>query len=754
MNSFRSLFLLCLLFGFSLVAQDSNANGTEDDAAASENETPTLLEKMTVVAERGPTKIKDTAVTVAVVSEKQVREQVATNSADLMRYEPGVFVSRDTTRLGLNGFNIRGIGANRVLTQVDGVRTAEQFAFGPLSVHQFQIDVDLIKSLEVVKSAGSSLYGSDALGGVVAFRTLDPVDVLGPGGKDQAFRFKTGYNSDFSAVQAGVTAAFDLSNWQLMAHATWRDTQERENQGDIDTEDASRTLPNDQDGNSTQFLLKAVRNLSDNNQFKVTAEIYDSTMDTDVFSGQGVSNIFGALTTISDNTAEDNQQRGRFSLEQHWQPSDVAAFDSLHWQISFSRSETDQTTVERRESSRGPVTTRIVRTGTMEMDQEFLSGDLTLRKTWNHRHTLTYGLSLDFQSFEQLRDRRDLDLDSGNPDAYAGTLIFPTRYFPKSDVTEIGAYLQWESRFWNDRIKVVPGLRYDNYDLSPDENDTIYLESTQNASTPEGLDDGAVTPKLGVNVDLTENLTVSGLVAEGFRAPPHSSVNSGFTNLTSGYQTLPNPNLDPESSLNTEFSLSGLFQRGMFRVTYFDNEFEDFINDTAFVGVSDQGILQFQPQNIENVNISGWEFKGDLMLTQQLRLRGAFTDIEGEDEDSGVDLSSIEPRRWVAGLHYNEPNGVWQAALMVSDIAEKDDGFVTPDSAEPDPFLPDGATVVDLTVGWNILQGLSLNAGIFNLTDETYWEWSQVQGRSNTSTTLDRYSEPGANWRVHLHYNW
>ena len=65
------------------------------------------------------------------------------------------------------------------MTQIDGVETSEQFDFGPFNVHQFALDLDTLKSAEIVRSAGSSLYGSDALGGVVSFFTKDPSDYLG-----------------------------------------------------------------------------------------------------------------------------------------------------------------------------------------------------------------------------------------------------------------------------------------------------------------------------------------------------------------------------------------------------------------------------------------------------------------------------------------------------------------------------------------------------------------------------------------------
>lgn len=52
------------------------------------------------------------------------------NITDLVRYDLGVSVRNNPGRFGPNSFNIRGIGGNRVLMQIDGVRRPDAFAFG------------------------------------------------------------------------------------------------------------------------------------------------------------------------------------------------------------------------------------------------------------------------------------------------------------------------------------------------------------------------------------------------------------------------------------------------------------------------------------------------------------------------------------------------------------------------------------------------------------------------------------------------
>ena len=161
------------------------------EAAPSANEA-TFLDEVTVTADHVPASLRDTPGHVSIVTDDDIQHHLYEDVADLVKYEPGVYVEGDATRLGLNGFNIRGIGGNRVLTQVDGVPTAEQFDFGPFNVHQQAIDIDTLQSAEIVRSAGSALYGSDAVGGVISLITKNPSDYLGSG--NHHFGLKTGFD--------------------------------------------------------------------------------------------------------------------------------------------------------------------------------------------------------------------------------------------------------------------------------------------------------------------------------------------------------------------------------------------------------------------------------------------------------------------------------------------------------------------------------------------------------------------------------
>src|SRR5690606_37125373 len=148
---------------------------------------------LVVTATRTERDIATVPATVSVKTAEQIEREIARDIRDLIRYEPGVSVGGTGERFGLGGYTTRGIGGNRVLTLLDGVRVADAYSFGPfLSANRDYVDIDTLQALEIVRGPGSALYGSDALGGVVAYRTKNPRDYLD--GQPFHVGLKTGYS--------------------------------------------------------------------------------------------------------------------------------------------------------------------------------------------------------------------------------------------------------------------------------------------------------------------------------------------------------------------------------------------------------------------------------------------------------------------------------------------------------------------------------------------------------------------------------
>lgn len=728
---------LLVLLGGGALAEEVPARDPEEATPTPPAEA-TFVDAVTVAATRSERSLLETPGHVDVIAAEDIEKLGLNGVAGLVLFAPGVYVEGDLTRLGSNGFNIRGIGGNRVLTQVDGIRAAEQFDFGPLSVTQLSLDLDALESAEIVRSAGSALYGSNALGGVVSLVTRGPRSYLG--GRPQALGLRGGWDGRAEELSEALTYARGNERWRGSLAYTHREGEALGNQGEVETESFTRTTPNPIDRRQDNALLKLEHGSSESSRLQVALEWFEGRSRAEMFSARAPASPFAAAVVDAD--ALDNQERRRFSAEQSLL-LEAAVADSLLWRASWQEAETEQATVELRQTARGIAR----RDGRLRFDQESFGVEAEARKALGSRQEqlLTYGLVLRRDRFDGLRDRSEALVTSGLP--VASSLVFPTKYFPESDVDELGLFVQGELSLAGGRLRLVPGLRFDRYDLDPDQDDTIFLSGNPGQAAPVAVTDQALSPKLGLVYALRPELALFAQVSRGFRAPPMSDVNNGFTNPSGGYRTLPNPDLEPETSDNYELGMRGSFGRGSVSLTVFQNRYADFV-ETVTVGVNTvDGLIEFQPQNVAEVEIAGLELAGDVRFGDSWRLRGAFAWIEGENQSISEPLVSIAPARLVAGLRYAPAEARWGAEAVATLVEAKDEGDLPSGSNQ---FRTPSYQVLDLSAWVALTRRLSLQVSGFNLLDETYWHWAYVRGQSASSTILDRYTSPGRSFGVQL----
>ena len=164
-------------------------------------------------------------------------------------------------------------------------------------------------------------------------------------------------------------------------------------------------------------------------------------------------------------------------------------------------------------------------------------------------------------------------------------------------------------------------------------------------------------------------------------------------------------------------------------------------------------LLEYQYQNLEQVTISGLELRGEYGLTDSLRLRASYALIRGNNVTGPTDvpqLDSIAPDQGVVGLEYAASSRRWGAEALVRAVASQPANRLSTATA----FAPARYAVADL-VGWvRLAERVTLRGGVLNLTDATYFDWSNVRGRPATDTTIDRYTNPGISGVVSLSYGW
>jgi len=192
---------LVLLSGVACVL--AAAAHAEPARSAGEGE----LETVTVYARR-VVPMTRVAASVTVIPRQSIERGLVSDVKELVRYQPGLSVRSDPFRFGLDTFAIRGVGGNRVAVEIDGIPAAGGFAIGSFSDSgRSFVDSAFIDRVEVLRGPASSLYGSDAIGGVVAISTLTPRSVLGADGQ-RGLRTEagaSGVDDGWHAVAIGAT---------------------------------------------------------------------------------------------------------------------------------------------------------------------------------------------------------------------------------------------------------------------------------------------------------------------------------------------------------------------------------------------------------------------------------------------------------------------------------------------------------------------------------------------------------------------
>lgn len=720
-------------------AADSSANSPAA-ASASAAKTAHEFQRIQVTATRGERALSDVPSTVDVIDREQLDDRLIRDIKDLVRYEPGVSVSATTGRFNaLSGFRIRGLDGNRVLIQTDGIPVSDNFGFGSyLAANRNFVDLETLKQVEIVRGPASSLYGSDALGGVVAFVTKDPSDYLEEG-KDAYFGLKFGFESDWEGLFGGATAAFGGDRWSGMVAVSHRQGKETENQGDNESSGAARTAANPLRRDGRSLLSKLVYAPSENQRFKLTVE-----GNEDYSSVDALSNLTAAILSQE---GRDHQTRARVSLEHEVDSLDAGFADSLNWRIYRQDSESTQRTQERRSNN-----TRRVMDHNFDQRLYGLQGIFYKAFTTGAvDHDLTYGVDASWSETHEKRDGMTVNLATGAVSKAVGMDVFPVRDFPISKTTKIGAYVQDEMRFADGKFSLIPGLRVDYYKLDPTL-DNIFAEDNPGVAV-EGMDETSVSPKLGGVWRFAEGWSLFANYAHGFRAPPYGDVNVGFTNLTAGYTVIANPDLKPETSdgyeLGVRFS-NDAFYAGL---TGYYNDYRDFIESFVPVSAPPQTpLIVFQSQNVADARIYGAEFKAGVdfgALADRLQgwsLRGAVAYARGDNKTNDTPLNSVDPLRGTLGLAYDRE--AWGAELVGS-FAERKKRPATDTQ-----YRPAGYGVLDLLAHWQFAPGAKVNIGVLNLADKKYTDWADVNGVLASSLVLDRYTRPGRTLSASLSLNW
>ncbi len=662
-----------LLMGF--FTGQAQARDTEEAEAEGPPKIKMRLQQVTVSATKTERDPLTTPGEVSVLTQEYFQQRQAQSLDDVLRYEPGVDSRIGPRNMG-EGPNIRGLQRARVLTLLDGVRL--NFQAGHKG--RIFIDMDQLKQVEVVRGPNSALYGSQALGGVVAMVTKDPSDYLAPD-MQYGIREKFGYQYVNEELLSTTTLSARLTkNVEFMASGTYRAGENIRLGGDL-----PRLANSAQD--TAAGLTKLVWKPTPYDEAKLSIQATRQAARIPFNTNSGTS----STRSISDR--ENRQVTYRLGYAHHNPANPYLNLRGFVYLTTL-----DITEIQLSNQARDDITF-----DTFGYD---LRNSMNFGNPSSNHHIVTFGSEF----------YRNSQTGDGSRTTSSGGLTGARVFYPDADSDVFALYLQDEITIMN-RLNLIPALRWDHWkNTAPD----------QDAQSV-----GVLNPKIGAVFQVTDSLFLTANYAHGFRQPTFAQLFISGTHAA-GSIFVPNPDLSPERSRNIDVGFrvklpKMLFNqdRFIFKGAYFRNQIRDYI-----------ALFRYGPRNINrtyrnigNAMIHGMEAEFEWRVLQNLALRGNYSLAHGTDETLDNPLPDITPQRGVLGIDYlHQPWGLTMGGRtqMVGNqervprpargSRQRTGGFVIFDIYAT--VQPARALLPELPKSW--LQGFQLNIGVDNLTDRKY----------------------------------
>lgn len=248
------------------------------------------LDKITVTATRTPTKISNTIAQSRVIDSEELKRYQGRTVVDVLRRQPGFSIKQDGGLGQSSNFFVRGYDSKRVLVLIDGIR------YGSMSTGQptlALLPTDQIDRIEILYGAsGSSIYGADAMGGVIQVFTK------GANVDKTNFSVTAGAGSNDHYIYGGSAQFVGDNGGKLSLSANRNQTK------GISAIQYETGNNKDDDGfESNNFSLNASLPLTNNITIGTTGILAKSTTEFDDYSNKPNAKIHqknGAISAFSE----------------------------------------------------------------------------------------------------------------------------------------------------------------------------------------------------------------------------------------------------------------------------------------------------------------------------------------------------------------------------------------------------------------------------------------------------------------------
>ncbi len=650
---------------------------------------------VTVTATRTEAEIADVPAAIEVVDRQEIEEAAQNSVADALKYSAGVYMYDDMMRTTPS---IRGFEGKHTLILKDGRRYAgPQGKFNDMA----RFTTESVERIEIVRGPQSTLYGSEAMGGVINIISRSPQETsFTTNGRYGAYSHGDDYYSaSFTATFADPSRNDWLGRMGLIfsAQTTQQDMLKVEADGTM--------LPdNDTVNLDTTLHIKLTDSLS--------SKIGGTYSENDL--GSQIEKSTGSPPTYYLTSSEDEYKSYDIHASLDFKQ------DAMSGMIRAYYSQYNNDYVARYLEDVGSHSDGDILAGSSSVD-EGVRETTTLEAQFSNLfmdlagdHLVTMGGEIRKEEYESLRVSND-PCGTVNKEDFTGQL----------GCYEGNTYAMFLQDEWQpaESLLLVPGVRYDHYDQFGDE----------------------VSPKFGLTWKALDNLRVKVNYGHSFRAPGVGELYKDSYSKGGRDHIVGDPDLKPETGDGYDLGIEGEIGKFSGRASYFMNQIDDLI-DTEYMGVEPSGAYLYEFTNISEAEISGLELSASYAFTNDLLLDANYQYIHAVDTSGDDDSRLAGKPRHLANASLVYLYTPWQLRTSVKAHYVADYGYEVGQGSAI-TFENDNSFTMSLRVDKDLGKMVTVYAGVDDLFDK----YRTYRGANEENGTME---QPGSFYYVGLKFTY
>lgn len=690
---------------------------------------PTVLrtDEIVISATKWQQKTSDLASKINSISPQEVALINPQTAADLLTVSGKVFVQK--SQQGGGSPMIRGFATNRLLYTIDGVRMNNAIFRAGNIQNVISLDPFALEETEIIFGPGSVIYGSDAIGAVMSFKTLSPSLSL-----DEKTLITGNAFSRFSSANEEKTYHTDFNlgykKWAFVTSISYNDYGdlrmgnngpdeylrnvyvERQNNQDIVISNKDNKIQNPSGYTQTNLMQKVRYKPNEKWNFEYGFHLSETSSY--------------ARYDRHLRTRDGNPKYGEWKYgPQKWMMNNFELhkkgnnpfYDHVTLRLTYQKFEESRISRNFNDDKRETRTEKV----------DAYSTNLDFVKNFNRKSKLFFGTEYVFNDVNSNGVQTNIDTNISQKG--------PSRY-PDANWSSLGFYASNQYDF-STKWVLQSGLRYNLYSLNATFSTTFYpLPFTQTT-----INDGALTGSLGLVFKPARDWLLSTNFSTAFRSPNVDDIGKVFDSEP-GSVVVPNPDLKAEYAYNTDISIAKTFGDYLkIEVTGFYTNLKNALvrRDYTLNGLTeimyDGELSNVQAlQNAATANVYGFQTSFEAELGKGLGISSDFNYQKGEEElDNGETSASRHAAPWfgTTRVTYNANKlkaqfyADYSGSVAFDDlpITEKVKEFIYAIDENGNPYSPSWITL-NVKTSYRFTENFLISTGVENLEDKRYRPYS------------------------------